>query len=143
MGTVGQAARAVAQVALGGALAAAGVGHLTTLRREFRAQVPAWVPVDVDTVVVASGIAEIGLGTALLTTWRQPWRGRVGLLTAGFFVAIFPGNIAQYREGTDAFGLDTDRKRAVRLLFQPLLAGWAVAATDARLARRDRGEPTD
>lgn len=140
MGPPQQVARAVAQVALGGALGYAGVGHLTTLRREFRAQVPSWVPVDVDTVVVASGIAEIGLGAALLTTWRQPWRGRVGVLTAGFFVAIFPGNIAQYREHRDGFGLDTDTKRAVRLLFQPLLVAWALAATDARLARRGDGE---
>ena len=137
MGTVGQAARAVAQVALGGALAAAGVGHLTTLRREFRAQVPAWVPVDVDTVVVASGIAEIGLGTALLTTWRQPWRGRVGLLTAGFFVAIFPGNIAQYREGTDAFGPGTAGPRRADRLTGARSSHGAVAVLAAR-AHLDR-----
>jgi uncharacterized membrane protein len=138
MGSVGQVARGLAQVALGGALASAGVGHLTTLRREFRAQVPSWVPVDVDTVVVASGVVEIGLGAALLSTWRQPWRGRVGVLTAGFFVAIFPGNVAQYTERRDGFGLDTDTKRAVRLVFQPALVAWALAATDAR---RDDQEP--
>ena len=41
-------------------------------------------------------------------------------------MAIFPGNIAQYVEGTDAFGLDTDGKRLVRLFFQPLLVLWAL-----------------
>lgn len=77
------------------------------------------------------GIVEIGLGAALLL-WRQPLRAWVGALTALFFIAIFPGNIAQFVEQRDAFGLDTDTKRAVRLLFQPALIAWAIAATDAR-----------
>ena len=98
----------------------------------FRAQVPPWFPVDADTVVVASGIAEIGLGAALLVLWRQPLRAWVGALTALFFIAIFPGNISQYVEQRDAFGLDTDTKRAVRLAFQPVLVAWAISATDAR-----------
>lgn len=123
--------RALAQLGLGGALGAAGVGHLTTLRREFRAQVPPWVPVDPDVVVVASGIVEIGLGGALLLLWRQPLRAWVGALTALFFIAVFPGNIAQFVEQRDAFGLDTDLKRGVRLLFQPALVAWALVATDA------------
>ncbi len=135
MATAGQLVRGASQVALGGFLGYAGYGHLTKLRREFRAQVPSWVPLDPDVVVVASGVAELTLGAALLLAWQQPWRGRVGLLTAAFFVAIFPGNIAQYVEHRDAFGLDTDTKRFVRLLFQPVLVAWAVAATDA--LRRD------
>ena len=107
----------------------AGTGHLTFQRQEFRAQVPTWFPVDPDLVVVASGFVEIGLGAAMLATWRQPWRRRVGLLLALFFVAVFPGNIAQLTEHRDAFGLDTDTKRAVRLLFQPILVVWAILAT--------------
>lgn len=136
MAAAGRVARGAAQVGLGAGLLYAGVGHLTTLRREFRAQVPPWLPVDPDTVVVASGIVEIGLGAALLTMWRQPLRAWVGALTALFFVAVFPGNIAQFVEQRDAFGLDTDTKRAVRLAFQPALVVWAIAATDARTTLR-------
>lgn len=132
MATAGEVARAATQIGLGAGLGYAGVGHLTRLRRAFRAQVPPWFPGDPDTVVVASGIVEIGLGAALLAMWRQPLRAWVGAATALFFIAIFPGNISQYVEKRDAFGLDTDTKRAVRLAFQPLLVAWAVYATDAR-----------
>ncbi|MCF4121379.1 hypothetical protein L1785_10340 [Antribacter sp. KLBMP9083] len=134
--TMARVARAAGQVTLGAFLLYAGTGHLTRLRDEFQAQVPSWVPVDADTVVVGSGLVEIGLGAALVGTWRQPARRRVGLLTAAFFVAIFPGNIAQLVEHRDAFGLDTDRKRALRLLGQPLLIAWALASTRGQ-ANRD------
>jgi uncharacterized membrane protein len=116
--------RTGARLLLGTAMVAVGVAHLTTLRREFRAQVPDWVPVDDDLVVVASGVAEIGLGAAFVALPRH--QRTVGMLLAAFFVAIFPGNVAQYVEGTDAFGLDTDRKRLVRLFFQPVLVLWAL-----------------
>ena len=122
-------ARAVAQAALGAAMVAAGTGHLTFQRQEFQAQVPPWFPADPDLVVLASGVVEIGLGAAMLTVWRQPARRRLGLLLALFFVAVFPGNIAQLTEHRDAFGLDTDTKRGVRLLFQPLLVLWAYWST--------------
>jgi len=120
------------QVALGGTLAFAGVGHLTFEREEFLAQVPPWIPLDPDLVVLASGVVEIALGGALLSTWIQPRRAAVGAFVAAFFVAVFPGNLAQLTEHRDAFGLDSDAKRFVRLLFQPALVAWAVAATDAR-----------
>jgi uncharacterized membrane protein len=107
-------------------LVVAGTGHLTTQREEFRAQVPDWMPVDDDLVVLASGVVEIALGLALIGLRRQ--RAAVGLVAAGFFVVIFPGNLAQYVEGTDAFGLDTDRARLVRLFFQPVLVLWALWA---------------
>ena len=122
-------ARAVAKAALGAAMVAAGTGHLTFQRQEFQAQVPPWFPADPDLVVLASGVVEIGLGAAMLTVWRQPARRRLGLLLALFFVAVFPGNIAQLTEHRDAFGLDTDTKRGVRLLFQPLLVLWAYWST--------------
>lgn len=121
--------RTAARWALGGALLLAGTGHLTFQRKEFRAQVPDWFPVDDDVVVVASGVVEVTLGAALLAVRRR--RAAVGLVVAGFFVAIFPGNIAQWREGTDAFGLDSDTKRIVRLLFQPVLVIWALWSTGA------------
>jgi uncharacterized membrane protein len=121
--------RGAAQAALGGMLTFAGITHLTVAREEFRAQVPSWFPVDPDVVVVASGVVEVGLGSALLATWKQPARRRLGAVVALFFVAVFPGNVAQLTEHRDAFGLDTDTKRAVRLLFQPLLVLWAWRAT--------------
>jgi len=127
--------RTVARLALGGVLLVAGAGHLTAQREEFQAQVPDWVPIDDDVVVVASGVAELALGAALILMRRQ--RVAVGLVVAGFFIAVYPGNIAQWREGTDAFGLDTDTKRFVRLLFQPLLVVWALWCTGAsRVFRR-------
>ena len=52
--------RTLARLALGLFLVTAGVGHLTTQRKPFQAQVPDWVPLDKDTVVVASGVVEIG-----------------------------------------------------------------------------------
>jgi uncharacterized membrane protein len=121
--------RGLGQAALGAVLLTAGTGHLTKQRQEFQAQVPSWFPADPDVVVVASGIVELALGAALLSTWRQPARRRLGKLAAAFFVGVFPGNIAQYVERRDGFGLDTDRKRALRLLGQPALVAWALAAT--------------
>jgi uncharacterized membrane protein len=106
--------------------------HLTLARAEFQAQVPAWVPLDADFVVVASGIVEIALGLGLIVLRR--FRVAVGWLAAAFFVAIFPGNISQFVTGTDAFGLTSDLARGIRLLFQPLLVLWALWSTGAWLA---------
>jgi len=117
----------VARLVLGGIMTFAGISHLTTAREEFRAQVPAWMPIDDDLVVVGSGVIEIALGASMLALPRH--RRITGLALAAFFVAIFPGNIAQYVEGTDAFGLDTDTKRLIRLFGQPVLvvaALWAA-----------------
>ena len=114
---------------LGIALIGAGVSHLTTQRTEFRAQVPGWFPLDEDLVVVASGIVEIALGVALIALVRHCVV--VGTIVAAFFVVIFPGNVAQWTEGVDAFGLDTDSERLGRLFFQPVLVIWALGATGA------------
>lgn len=116
--------RTAARLLLGSAMVGAGVLHLTTQREEFQAQVPDWFPLDDDLTVLGSGIVEIGLGAAFVAL---PGRERlVGGLLALFFVAIFPGNVGQYIEGTDAFGLTTDRARLVRLFFQPVLVLWAL-----------------
>ena len=119
----------VARLTLGLALIYAGVGHLSYSRLEFQAQVPVWLPLDADFVVLASGVVEIVLGLGLLT-----W-GKVvpmtGLAAAAFFVAIFPGNINQFVEGIDAFGLDSDQARVTRLFFQPLLVVLALWSTSA------------
>ncbi|GGF40521.1 membrane protein [Ornithinimicrobium tianjinense] len=111
--------RTVTRVTLGAAMVAAGIAHLTTQRQEFQAQVPGWFPLDEDLTVVSSGVVEIALGAAYVALPRH--KRLIGGLLAAFFVVIFPGNVAQYLEGTDAFGLDTDRKRLVRLFFQPVL----------------------
>ena len=121
--------RVVSQVALGVVLVSAGVSHLTVSRVEFQAQVPTWLPLDPDFVVISSGIVEILLGLALITLW--PLRKRVGLVAALFFVAIFPGNINQLVNGIDAFGLNSDSARATRLLFQPVLVLWGLWSTGA------------
>jgi uncharacterized membrane protein len=121
--------RNMGQVILGIALTYAGTTHLTSSRQEFQAQVPTWLPLDADFVVIASGIVEIVLGLALIILWR--YRSQVGLIVAIFFILIFPGNINQYVNGIDAFGLDTDQARLTRLFFQPLLVAWALWSTSS------------
>ncbi|WP_289017217.1 hypothetical protein [uncultured Ornithinimicrobium sp.] len=116
--------RTAARITLGLAMVGAGVGHLTTQRQEFQAQVPDWFPLDEDLTVLGSGVVEIALGASFVVLPRR--KRLVGALLAAFFVVIFPGNVAQYVEGTDAFGLDTDRKRLLRLFFQPVLVLWAL-----------------
>ena len=123
-----------ARVALGIALGYAGFTHLTSSRLEFRAQVPNWVPFSADFVVLASGVVEIVLGLALV--FLVKYQVQVGWVVAAFFVAIFPGNISQYVNGIDAFGLDTDRARLVRLFFQPVLVAWALWATRVKPAKK-------
>jgi uncharacterized membrane protein len=119
--------RTGARLLLAAALLFAGIGHLTFARTDFLAQVPPWVPLDPDFVVLASGAIEIALGVLLAATTR--YRIWVGWLTAAFFVAIFPGNISQYLTETDAFGLNTNEARLTRLFFQPVLVLWALWAT--------------
>ncbi|MBH0781787.1 DoxX family membrane protein [Nocardia sp. NEAU-351] len=117
--------RDLARWVLAGGMIFAGLSHLFWGREEFRAQVPDWVPLDTDGVVMASGGVELALGVNLAFAPRD----RTGQLLAAFFVAVFPGNLAQYRQRRDGFGLDTDRKRFIRLFFQPLLVLWALWCT--------------
>lgn len=114
---------------LGAFMAFAGISHLTFARAEFAAQVPHVLPFPTDFTVVASGVVELLLGLAfmLLVRLRIP----VGLALAAFFVAVFPGNVAQWLNHADGFGLDTDAKRFARLLFQPLLILWALLSSGA------------
>jgi uncharacterized membrane protein len=121
------------QLALGAFLLSAGISHLGSNRTEFLAQVPTWLPLNADFVVVASGLVEITLGTLLITTALifKRYRRQVGLITAIFFILIFPGNINQYVNQIDAFGLDTDTKRLIRLFFQPPLVIWALWSSGA------------
>ena len=121
------------QLLLGAFLLSAGISHLGSNREEFLAQGPTWLPLDADFVVVASGLVEIPLGALLITTVLvfKKYRKQVGLTTAIFFILIFPGNINQYINQIDAFGLDTDTKRLIRLFFQPPLVIWALWSSGA------------
>lgn len=122
--------RTVARIVLGAALAGFGVAHLTIAREAFRAQVPEALakalPASMDDIVVGSGVIEIALGAAIAGLPKD--RFRVGTVGAAYFVAIFPGNVSQLLKHADAFGLDTTRKRVVRLAFQPALVLWSLYA---------------
>ena len=133
----GEVARLLGRVLLGGALLFAGTAHLTLARQTFQAQVLPWLPVDPDAVVLVSGVVEIALGVALLLAPRRH-RPVLGWAVAALFVAVFPGNVSQLVTRSDAFGLDTDTARAVRLLFQPLLVLWALWSTGAWRAWREQ-----
>jgi uncharacterized membrane protein len=128
--------RHIARTVLGAALTYAGITHLTSSRQEFQAQVPTILQSQADFVVIASGVVEILLGLSLILLIK--YRTHIGWITAAFFIAIFPGNISQYINGTDAFGLNTDQTRAIRLLFQPLLVIWALWSTGAWTSYRTK-----
>jgi uncharacterized membrane protein len=123
------------KVLLGLALIFAGTGHLSFSRVAFQAQVPAWLPMDPDLVVILSGFVEIALGLSLVF-WKS-WEYRVGIVVALFFLAVFPGNISQFLTHTDAFGLNSDSSRAVRLIFQPILVLWALWSTGVLPRRKN------
>jgi uncharacterized membrane protein len=128
-------AQKLGRIVLGSLMTLAGVGHLSFGREEFRAQVPTWVPVPPDVTVLASGAVEIALGVAMILMTKR--RAVIGLLLAAFFVVIFPGNIAQWVHHRDAFGLNSDRARFIRLFFQPVLIAWALWSTGTwRVLRR-------
>ena len=133
------------QLCLGTFLTSAGSSHLGSNRKEFLAQVPTWLPLDPDFVVIASGLVEIALGISLITTTFifTKYRRQVGIAAAVFFILIFPGNINQYLNQIDAFGLDTDQKRLIRLFFQPLLVLWALWSTNVIMLTKksDKGQP--
>jgi uncharacterized membrane protein len=121
--------KTAARLLLAAFLIFAGIAHLTFGREDFRAQVPVWLPLDVDFVVLASGAVEIVLGLALASTSK--WMPQIGLIVAAFLVAVFAGNINQYVHGIDAFGLNTDEARLIRLFFQPVLVAWALFSSNA------------
>lgn len=117
------------RILLGAFMVMAAIGHVTFQRSEFQAQVPDWIPLSKDLVVILSGIIELVLGLGIIF-WKRE-RIRVGIALAIFYVLIFPGNIAQYINHTNAFGLDTDKARLIRLFFQPVLIVWALWSTGA------------
>jgi len=115
----------------------AGFSHLTFNRVDFQAQVPDWIPISKDLIVVMSGIVEMMLGLGL-AFWKKQTVS-FGWVLALFFILIFPGNIAQYLDGKDAFGaLNSDRARLLRLFFQPVLIVWALWSAGSWKAWRMR-----
>ena len=106
-----------------------GIGHLTFQRAEFLTQVPDWTLFDKDMVVIVSGVMEIALGLAMIFWTKQ--KVHIGIILGIFLILVFPGNVKQFMDGTNAFGLDTDQKRLIRLFFQPLLILWAIWSTGA------------
>ncbi|MFK4762081.1 hypothetical protein ACI3KS_14190 [Microbacterium sp. ZW T5_45] len=127
--------KAAARGVLALLLAVAGVMHFTQTRG-FRVVVPDWATrvsrLDADTIVIASGAAEIALATGLVALPKE--RRRIGWATAIFFAAVFPGNVHQWRTRRSAPGLDTDARRFGRIFLQPVLIAWAVWSTSG--ARR-------
>jgi uncharacterized membrane protein len=119
----------ILRILLGAFMVLAAIGHLTYQRAEFQAQVPDWIPLSKDLVVILSGIVELGLGLSMIF-WKRE-RVKVGLALAIFYILIFPGNIGQYVNHISAFGLDTDKARLIRLFFQPVLIVWALWSTGA------------
>jgi len=117
------------RIVLGTFMALAAIAHLTFERVAFRAQVPDWIPLGKDSVVILSGIVELALSLGLIF-WTAE-RVNIGIALAIFYVLIFPGNIAQYVNHISAFNLNTDRARLIRLFFQPVLILWALWCTGA------------
>lgn len=126
----------VMRMVLGFVMIFAAFGHFTFQRIDFQAQVPDWMPLNKDLVVILSGLVEVLLGLGMVFWTKQ--KLRIGVALATFFLLIFPGNIAQYLNGTDAFGLNSDQARLIRLFFQPLLIIWALWCTGVFRYLRDR-----
>jgi uncharacterized membrane protein len=119
----------VLRVVLGTMMTLAAIAHFTFARAGFQAQVPNWVPVDKDLVVILSGIVELGLGLCMIFWTKE--KVRIGIILAIFYVLVFPGNIAQYTNHISALHMDTDADRLHRLYFQPVLILWALWCTGA------------
>jgi uncharacterized membrane protein len=127
-------AQRIGRFVLAAILLVAGIGHFLNTDA-FIAQVPPWMPAPT-IVIYVSGAVEVMLALALVFLPR--FRVRVGWIVAVFFIAIFPGNISQFVTQTDAFGLESDSARFIRLLFQPILvilALWSTGAWD-RIRKR-------
>ena len=119
----------VLRILLGAIMVYAAIAHFTFRRKEFQGQVPNWVPMKKDTVVILSGVAELLLGIAMI--FALPGKVWAGIALAIFYILIFPGNIAQYQSRSNAFRLKTDRARLIRLFFQPVLILWALWSSGA------------
>lgn len=120
----------ISRILLGVFMLYAGIGHLTFLRTEFQAQVPIWITTDksfMDFIILSSGVVEIIFGVLMII--GRKLKVKTGIALAIFYVLIFPGNINQYVNQIDSFGLNTNNQRLIRLFFQPILILWALWST--------------
>lgn len=123
------------RIILGCFMIFASIGHFTFLRIEWQSQVPNWIPLDKNLVVILSGVVELILGLAMV--FLTKYKSYVGWVLALFYILVFPGNISQYVNEIDFAGLNTDMSRFIRLLFQPVLIAWALWSTGAWKAWRN------
>lgn len=134
----------ILRILLGAFMLYAGIGHLTFLRTEFQAQVPTWITTDtalMDFIVLASGVVEIIFGLLMILGGRL--KIKTGSALAIFYILIFPGNINQYVNEIDSFGLNTDRQRLIRLIFQPVLiigALWSTGALNYLISKKNNNK---
>ena len=119
----------ILRILLGLFMVLAAIAHFTFQRSAFQAQVPNWVPLTKDMIVILSGLVELGLGLSMIF-WKNE-KTAIGITLAIFYFLVFPGNIAQYVNGINAFGLNTNKARLFRLFFQPILVLWALWSTGA------------
>ena len=116
-----------------------GISHLTFAKRPFRAQVPASLPMRESKVVAISGVTEILIGASLIGLPER--RIALGLGTAAFFVAIFPGNVSQVPLRFD--GLRSRyRRQTVRTSVRTAAVRCVGAAEHRRLGVASRSRPT-
>ena len=110
------------RILLGLTMIYVGIGHLTFLLIDFQAQVPSWLTTRkdlIDLIIITSGIIEIILGLLMFVGGKL--KVKTGISLAIFNILIFPGNINQYVNEINAFSLNTETSRFLRLLFQPIL----------------------
>lgn len=120
--------KTLVRVGMGLIMIIAGIGHFTFFRETFQVQVPDFVPFSKDFTVLASGVVEIAFGLAMVFLVKK--KRYIGLILAIFYVLIFPGNIHQYTEQLDGFGLNTDAKRLGRLFMQAVLIFLTLYSTE-------------
>jgi len=127
-------AQATVRILLGILLIFIGIGNLTFMRTSFLTQVPNWIPMHPDMVVLLFGVVEIILGASLLFIFEQ--RTTVGWIVALFLIAVFLGNIAQLANHTYTFGLNSGLLLWLGLPFQTLLIALVMWSTEAWIERR-------
>lgn len=86
--------------------------------------------------MLVSGVVELLFGLAMV--FLTKYKVYVGIVLAIFFVLVFPGNVHQYQQHIDAFTLNSDTARLIRLFFQPVLILWALWSTGAITALRGK-----
>ncbi len=101
-----------------------GYGHLFLAAEEIELIVPDWSPLSPKVMVIVTGYIEIIIGLAFI--FLRSEIDLVGWVLVVFLILVFPGNLYQYHNEIDAFGLNTSNKRLARLFLQPLIILWVL-----------------